>query len=203
MLIRTKWCFWTSWRHFGCTLWRSQLLCLTQLLFIHYSLFICCFFCNEQSGSNLKLLCLEYFLQNTFTSQITLTDKIKIKNFWKVTFLSLVSKNQESHQACSKLILFCIFSPLTPHDDILSFASITLLSPPPAYVVRLALMLLYVSVRSHEGRVTPSIWFLVLSGVRQKGYSRPVASSRWGHLSQTSSQGEGRGEQDRWKNYHN
>ena len=33
MLIRTKWHFWTSWRHFGCTLWRSQLLCLTQLLF--------------------------------------------------------------------------------------------------------------------------------------------------------------------------
>ena len=27
MLIRTKWRFWTSWRHFGCTLWRSQLLC--------------------------------------------------------------------------------------------------------------------------------------------------------------------------------
>ena len=26
-LIRTKWRFWTSWRHFGCTLWRSQLLC--------------------------------------------------------------------------------------------------------------------------------------------------------------------------------
>ena len=34
MLIRTKWRFWTSWRHFGCTLWSSQLLCLTQLLFI-------------------------------------------------------------------------------------------------------------------------------------------------------------------------
>ena len=33
MLIRTKWHFWTSWRHFGCTLRRSQLLCLTQLLF--------------------------------------------------------------------------------------------------------------------------------------------------------------------------
>ena len=28
MLIRTKWRFWTSWRHFWCTLWRSQLLCL-------------------------------------------------------------------------------------------------------------------------------------------------------------------------------
>ena len=26
MLIRTKWRFRTSWRHFGCTLWRSQLL---------------------------------------------------------------------------------------------------------------------------------------------------------------------------------
>ena len=35
MLIRTKWRFWTSWRHFGCTLWRSQLLCLTQLLFFY------------------------------------------------------------------------------------------------------------------------------------------------------------------------
>ena len=27
MLIRTKWRFWSSWRHLGCTLWRSQLLC--------------------------------------------------------------------------------------------------------------------------------------------------------------------------------
>ena len=27
MLIRTKWRFWTSWRHFGCSLSRSQLLC--------------------------------------------------------------------------------------------------------------------------------------------------------------------------------
>ena len=36
MLIRTNWRFWRSWHHFGCrsTLWRSQLLCLTQLLFI-------------------------------------------------------------------------------------------------------------------------------------------------------------------------
>ena len=36
MLIRIKWHFWTLWHHFGCTLWHSQLLCLTQLLFIDY-----------------------------------------------------------------------------------------------------------------------------------------------------------------------
>ena len=36
MLIRTKWRFWTSWRHFGWTLWRNQLLCLMQLLFIYF-----------------------------------------------------------------------------------------------------------------------------------------------------------------------
>ena len=40
LLIRTKWRFWTSRRHSGCTSWRSQLLCLTQLLFIRNNSFL-------------------------------------------------------------------------------------------------------------------------------------------------------------------
>ena len=36
MLIKTKWCFWTSWRHFGYTLWRSQLLCSWRNFYFYY-----------------------------------------------------------------------------------------------------------------------------------------------------------------------
>ena len=57
--LRTKWRFWTSWRHFGCTLWRSQLLCLTQLLFI------------KDIDSILGVwnwICINYFIHMMFTS---------------------------------------------------------------------------------------------------------------------------------------
>ena len=44
MLIRTKWRFWTSWRHFGCILWRSQLLCSWR------NFYFCLLCCNVLGG---------------------------------------------------------------------------------------------------------------------------------------------------------
>ena len=39
MLIRTTWRFWTSWRHFGCTKWRSQ-----HLNYVNDVIFFICLF---------------------------------------------------------------------------------------------------------------------------------------------------------------
>ena len=49
MLTRTKWHFWTSWRPFGCTLWRSQLLCSWRN-FYFYSHWTLQFFSDPLNG---------------------------------------------------------------------------------------------------------------------------------------------------------